>query len=185
MQFALFNIKDQYRLLAATEYQTLETYSLDQMVEQPEPVEREGGYTLVYGSYLPQSGVAKEKALEDLLEARDKWLSHVRGQQIHPIGLKDIEAYSVQQVGKQVRIPFSALIVASPELIRCIGSDSAHSIAAYLKFGNTDPFFNILNRPGVIALKGVERRVKEVLTPENWKAHTDQERAKRTASKIH
>lgn len=185
MQFALFRIQDQYRLLAETEFQTLETYSLDQLVEQPEPVEEEGGYVLVYGCYMPQKGVAKEKALEDLLEARDKWLSHVIGNQIHTIGLKDIEAYSIQQVGQQIRIPFSALIVASPELIRCIGSDSAHSIAAYLKFGDTDPYFNLLNRPGVIALKGVERRVKETLTPDNWKAHTDQDRAKRTASKIH
>lgn len=189
MQFAQLSFKDQSKILAAPEFKTINTYSIDQMVERLKPLE-EGGYTLVYGAYLPQKGVAQEKALEDLLEARGKWLSHVIGNQIHSVGLMDIEAYTIQkfdhqQLGQQVRIPFAALIFASQELIRCIGNDSFHSIAAFVKYGNTNTFINILNRPGVLALKGVERRVKETLTRDNWKAYTDQERAKRTASKIH
>jgi len=62
---------------------------------------------------------------------------------------------------------------------------SVQAVTGFLRYAGMSPATNILNRPGVIALKGIERRVKDgPVNPADWRKHIDRDRAKRTARAI-
>ncbi|MEF9443365.1 hypothetical protein OWS73_33635 [Burkholderia sp. 1B3(2022)] len=54
-----------------------------------------------------------------------------------------------------------------------------------MRFWDITPASNLLNRKGLLAFKGIERRGTTTVTKENWRSHVDPERLLRTALKIH
>ena len=73
----------------------------------------------------------------------------------------------------------------APVIEQIGGKASVQAVTGFLRYAGMSPATNILNRPGVIALKGVERRVKDgPVNPADWRKHIDRDRAKRTARAI-
>lgn len=193
MQYAIMKVTtesgvDADLLIDANEVQTLEIFK-DTFQELPMPSE-ECPLFVCYGSYMPQPGIGADDALGHLLEARGYWLGHVHRDRGHGIGFHDVlayasVAYASEKQGKAINIPFAAAIQAEDEVIDRIGGTSTQAVTAFLRYSTQmDALTNVLNRPGIIALKGIERRVTGVITEENWQTFVDEERAKRTAMKI-
>lgn len=186
MQYALITIKDKMLLLAAHEMMALEAH-LDGITDMDKPQEDALPYHLCYGSYLLPQGVDGAKALEDFQAARDHWLGFVENNKCHSIAFHDAQAFEVRHIGNAIRIPFAALIQATETIIAKIGDKSSRqSVAGFLRYEqDMSPSTNILNCPGIIAFKGVEKRLKvDSLNLENWKESIDYERAKRAALTI-
>lgn len=189
MQYAIIRVHNEVgdqveRLVDANELQTLEVYK-DSFEEQP--FEEKGKFFVCYGVYWPQPGIGSEQALADLMEARDHWLGHVYRDKGHGIAFHDVEAYATtSHNGRANRIPFSAVIQASPEVIDRIGSSNVQATTAFLRLKHDmQALDNILNRSGLMAFKGIERRKPHfVVTLKNWKELADPDRAKSVASKI-
>lgn len=189
MQYAIIKLPTKAgevceRLVDANELQTLEVFKSE---FKELPFKEEGDFYVCYGSYCPQPGIGPEDALEDLLQARDHWLGHIRRDKGHGIAFHDVEAYAGTTIGKRsIRIPFSAVIQAEPEIIDAIGGDGVQAVTAFLRFQHDmTALDNIFNRKGLMALKGIERRHRGAeVTLQNWKGFADAERAKRVASKI-
>lgn len=185
MQIAQFNISGHKILLDVSEKHSLDNH-MDSLVELEKPSEETTPFMICYGSYRPQPGISDEQAADDLLIAKDHWLGHVEGAGCHMIAFHDFEAYPVEHLGHSTRIPFAAVIQASPEIIEAIGTDkSVRAVSAFLRYEGYSVPVNVLNRPGIIALKGIEKRHgQEIITLANWREHIDAERAVRTSQKI-
>jgi hypothetical protein len=185
MQYAQFNIDGHKILLDVSEKHSLDNH-MDSLVELEKPSEESTLFMICYGSYRPQPGVSDEQAVEDLLIAKDHWLGHVDGADCHMIAFHDFEQFPVEHLGHSTRIPFAAVIQASPEIIEAIGSDkSVRAVSAFLRYGDVSVPINVLNRPGIIALKGIEKRHgQQSITLANWREHIDPVRAVRTSQKI-
>jgi hypothetical protein len=188
MQYALIPVskggEQAHRLIDAGEISVMEHFK-GAVEDLPNPPES-GQFYVCYGSYMPQPGITAEKALEDLMTASDHYLGYINREHCHSIAFHGVEAYASRSQGRSVRIPFSAVIQADPVVIERMGAKAGGAVTAFLRFKHEmDPVANILNRPGIIALKGVERRTStEAVTLENWKTFADSERAKRTCHNI-
>lgn len=185
MQIAQFNIDGHKILLDVSEKYSLDNH-MDSLVELEKPSEESTPFMICYGSYRPQPGISDEKAVEDLLTAKDHWLGHIAGSDCHMIAFHDFEALQVEHLGHSTRIPFAAVIQANPEIIEAIGTDkTVRAVSAFLRYEGYSVPVNVLNRPGIIALKGIEKRHGEVvITLTNWRDHIDPDRAVRTSQKI-
>lgn len=185
MQYALIEIQKRMLLIAANEMQSLDTYH-DAIAEQDKPDETQHPYHVCYGCYMPQHGIDEDKALEDFKAARDHWIGYIQQEKCHIIAFHDAEPMEPERMGRAIRIPFAALVQAHAPVIEQIGGKaSVQAVTGFLRYAGMSPATNILNRPGVIALKGVERRVKDgPVNPADWRKHIDRDRAKRTARAI-
>lgn len=185
MQYALIEIQNEKRLVSANEVHALRTYT-DAILEQDKPVETEHPYHVCYGCYLPQPGIDVAEALDDFESSRDHWLGYVEQDKCHIIAFHDAVPLEPVRRGLALTIPFAALVQANPPIIEAIGdAGTVQAVTGFLRYEDVSPANNVLNRPGIIALKGIERRVKEgQATPGNWHQHIDLARAKRTAQAI-
>lgn len=185
MQYAQFEISGHRILLDVTEKYSLDNY-MDELAEVEKPSEETTPFLVCYGSYRPQPGVSGVQAMEDLLIAKDHWLGYVDGAKCHMIAFHDLIPYAEEQLGFSTRIPFAAVIQASPEVVESIGDEnSVRAVTGFLRYGDISVPVNVLNRPGIIALKGIEKRFsKEPVTLANWKDRVDSERASRISRKI-
>lgn len=78
-------------------------------------------------------------------------------------------------------VPFAALVCAPENILDQIGSRNTKSaVTAFLRYASMSPMTNILNRKGIIAFKGIERRT--AAAEDQWKSAIDEQRARRTAS---
>ena len=185
MQYALIEIQKKTLLIAANEMQALDTFH-DSISEQDRPHESQHPYHVCYGCYMPQHGLDEAEALEDFKAARDHWIGYIQQDKCHIIAFHDAEPMATERVGRAIRIPFAALVQAHSEVMEQIGDKaSVQAVTGFLRYAEMSPATNILNRPGIIALKGIERRVKDgPVNPADWRKHIDRERAKRTARAI-
>ena len=196
MQYALIEIQDRKLLIDANEIQSLNEFN-DSIAELETPDWSESSkgrrpfstifpYHICYGSYMPQPGIDEKKGVEDLTFARDHFLGFVQREKCHVIALSDINVMDALPVGRTFHIPFAALVQASDFVIGEIGEKrSSRAVTGFLRYKNMSPATNILNRPGIIALKGIERRTNnEAISPENWRKYIDRDSAKRIAQKI-
>lgn len=178
MQYAVIEISGQRRLVDANELQALETHQ-DAITDA---VEDEDSMPLkvVYGGYKVQpelSGNA-DAAVLDMARSRGYQLGYIDGGLCRAIELCDFIAFEPQRRGHALDIPFAALIrthVAMP-------SKDRQAVSAFLRYAQMSPATNILNRPGIFAFKGEERRLGGVaVTHQNWRTFIDQSRAVRAA----
>lgn len=183
-QYALIEIQKRMLLISADEMHSLNTFH-DAIAEQEAPDETQP-YHVCYGCYMPQPGIDEATALEDFKTAHDHWIGYIQDGACHIIAFHDAEPMEVEHLGRVIRIPFAALVQAHAPVIEQIGDTaSAQAVTGFLRYASMSPATNILNRPGVIALKGIERRAKfGLLKPADWRKHIDRDRAGRAAGAI-
>lgn len=176
MQYALFKIDEQMLLLDANEYFALKNHG-DQIADVAED-EDSMPLKIVYGSYKPQRGCDEDTAVMDMAKIKGYALGHVVDSACRAIELCDFIAYAPLRRGQAVDIPFAALVRTHVEL----PSGDAQAVTAFARYGaQMTPGTNILNRPGLFALKAQERRIRTEVSRENWRGFADEQRALRAA----
>lgn len=182
MQYALIEIQQRMLLVSAHEMQSLNTFH-DAITEQDKPSGAEHPYHVCYGCYMPQPGIEEAEAMDDFEAARDHWIGYIQHDKCHIIAFHDAEPMEPKRMGRAIRIPFAALVQASAPIIKKIGDRAfVQAVTGFIRYADISPATNILNRPGIIALKNIERRVKGgPLSPADWRRHIDRARAARTA----
>lgn len=185
MQYAVIEIQGRMLLIAANELQSLEAFG-NTITDQNKIDEEQHPYTICYGSYMPQPDIDEKQAMEHFNSSIDSWIGYIDEDKCHLIDFHDAQPMEPEHRGLLTFIPFAALIQTHPEIIEKIGKKSqAQAVTGFLRFDEMSPATNILNRPGIIALKGVERRIKgEPVNKANWHKHIDWDRAMRTARTI-
>jgi hypothetical protein len=184
MQYAMIEIKQQKLLISANEMQSLNLFR-NSIADLPYLNEAEHPYHICYGCYMPQPNTDEVKALEDFKAVQDHWIGYVDQDKCYSIAFHEAEALESLHRGKRFSFPFAALIQADESVIKKIGDQaSVQAVTGFLRYlDQMTPATNILNRPGIIALKGIERRLKQVI-PSDWRRHIDRDRARRTAVSI-
>ncbi len=181
MQYATFEIQGRRLLLDADEYQALRQGT---PIEETAGVEDEAAFHVCHGAYLPQPGTGAARALKDLLAARDHWLGCLAGNACRLLALEDIQPFEAVRQGRALAIPLAVLVRMDGAVA---GRISPHvrglALTCFLRYDNLTPAQNLLNRPGVIALKGPVRRIGPD-APGDWKSHVDTGRAVLTATDI-
>jgi hypothetical protein len=182
MQYALIEVGNGKRvLMAANELAYLHRFG-DGIVDQQRPDEASTPFTICYGCYMPNNGIGEGKAMEDFGAAKDHWLGYAEDDKCHVIALHDAQAMPAVRIGMAVRIPFAALIQADEGVVgKIIASRrSRQAVTAFLRYHGMSPGTNILNRYGLLALKGVERRVGGcAISLADWRLHIDRARIMR------
>ncbi|PRE81317.1 hypothetical protein [Burkholderia gladioli] len=185
MQYILFPLKGKQFIVDAHEYSALNTFE-DSIKDVELKPDVNSPLYVTYGVYMPQPGIEWEDAMGHLLERQDVWLGHIAGEHCHTLGFHQVDPLPPISHGMSFSIPFAALIHAHPDLIEKIGDhDSSQAVTAFVRFWDITPASNLLNRKGLLAFNGIERRGTTTVTKENWRDHVDPERLLRTALKIH
>lgn len=185
MQYALIRLKEKQFIIDAHELSALDNFRDAIHDVEPKPDEN-GPLYVAYGVYKPQPGIEWQEAMGHLLERQDVWLGHIDGEDCHTLGFHAVEPLPPVQHGMSFSIPFAALIHAHPELIEQIGDHgTTQAVTAFVRFWNISPADNIINRKGLLAFKGIERRGTTTVTKENWRERIDIERTVRNALRIH
>lgn len=183
MQYALIEVKEGVRrLVAASELAVLHqpNASVADGVKPPE----NGPFFIAYGCYMPQPDKSVEQAENDLNAAADHWLGFIANEQCNVIAFHEVENLPPRRLGRQLRIPFAALIQADDAVLEQVRSGGRSAVTAFIRYSaDMDALTNVLNRPGIIAFKGLERRRGEV-TKTQWRGLADAERAVRVAMDI-
>ena len=87
-------------------------------------------------------------------------------------------------MGEALAVPVAVLVRAGEALAGRIGPDMrGPALTCFLRYGNLAPAQNLLNRPGVFALKGPVHRLGAEAAGD-WKRHIDPDRAVLTAAAI-
>jgi len=186
MQYALQRIEGRDFLVSASEVDSLFNHGasikdaplpdLDDITTSP--------IALVYGAFLPQRNLGAEEARDILIKSVNFWHGWIAGDTCKPVGLHAIEVFP-QSGGLTRAFPIAAVIQARKELIDEIGGLKKHAATLFKRVADMDPGTNVFNRDGVLALKGVEKRIKaSPLSIHNWKQSIDAKRAKRVAGSI-
>ncbi|EDA1226409.1 hypothetical protein AX175_24055 [Salmonella enterica subsp. enterica serovar Dublin] len=81
-------------------------------------------------------------------------------------------------------VPFAALIKADECIISKIASYSGFAVTAFLRIKDQDIATNILNREGIFAFNGCERRFRHPVSEDNWQQVISEERAIRCAKRL-
>lgn len=183
MQYALQKMGDnKYILIDAAESQAVIEHG-DTIMDAVQPSDEV--FELVYGAYLPQHGVPTEKALADANNARGFWMGTVLGSTCHLVGLEDVVFYPAVHVGHATRIPFAALICVGNEALAEIRTESARALTCFTRYSQQmTPATNVLNRPGIFAIKSHAKRSSGKLTKENWQSQIEVDRVHRSAAKV-
>lgn len=87
------------------------------------------------------------------------------------------------RVNDLMTVPFAALIKADECIISKIASYSGFAVTAFLRIKDQDIATNILNREGIFAFNGCERRFR-VVSKDNWQHTVSEERAIRCAKRL-
>jgi len=181
MQYAKFEIQGRRLLLDAAEFQMLRQGA---PIEETATVEDEAVFHVCHGAYLPQPGTGASKALKDLFAARDHWHGCLAGNACHLLALEDVQPFEAIRQGGVLAIPLAALVRMDEAVAGRIGPHvRGLALTCFLRYGNLTPAENLLNRPGVIALKGSAHRIGPD-APGDWKSHVDTGLAVLTATDI-
>jgi hypothetical protein len=179
MQYAEFEIEGQRLMIDACEYSVL--LRRESLTEIGCPEEASVFY-LCCGAYLPRRGKTEAEAADDLRAARDHWLGCLIGRECHLFALEDVQAFGAARRGFSLAIPVAALIRAREPAPWPAGKQT-RALTCFLRYADLTPAENILNRPGVIALRIPARRLGRN-RPEGWRKLVDSGRAARAARDI-
>ena len=102
----------------------------------------------------------------------------------HSIAYYDIHTLPLISCGHQKIVPFAALIKADECIISKISSYSGFAVTAFLRIKDQDIATNILNREGIFAFNGCERRFRHPVSEDNWQQAVSEERAIRCAKRL-
>lgn len=188
MQYALFEISDKKILMDVAEHQSLLLYE-DNIKDQPFPDENSLPFYLCYGKYMNGSNhVSEEETEERFFSAVGHWLGTVILDKSYFIAFHSVEGMPPRHKGHQIYMPFAALIQADQKVIDLIANqNSCRAVTSFVRFiTQMTPATNVLNRPGVFAFKGIEKRKtkNKTISKDNWTDFIDWPRMKRTASDI-
>lgn len=186
MQYALMKVKEHRFLIDATEWQILKDWQTKQIKEQTDFNESEHQYYLCYGGYLLNPKTPDKNINDELKLKENFWLAAIDEyhQHCYQIAFYSIQPFPLITVGQQRIVPFAALIKANDEVIIKISSRSNFAVSAFLRFDQYDIPTNILNRKGIFAFKGIERRHKEPVNEHNWSEFINKGRAHRCAKDL-
>ena len=180
MQYAVIELAESARrLIDIHEYQALQAH-LDK-IKDVEEDEASMTIKIVYGAYKVQPGHNGNAtaALEEMGRSKGFRLGHVKGDACRAIELCDFVAYDPLVQGHALSIPFAALVRTHVEM----PTSGKQAVTAFLRYlDQMTPADNVLNRPGLFAMKTQERRIHGApITRENWMQFADEERAIRAA----
>ncbi len=181
MQYATFEIMGRRLLLDAAESLAL---SQGKPIEESACAEGEAGFRLCHGVYLPQPGIGEAEAIGDFLDARDHWIGCLAGGTCHLLAFHDALAFDAVYQGYSLAIPFAALIRAGEAVAGLIDGQRSKAASCFLRYANLTPAENLLNRPGIIAVKGPSRLLGPD-APGHWRPLAEPALAARAAKIIH
>lgn len=178
MQYALFPINKDRKMvmLDINEYAALDAHhdNIEDIVEDETTMELK----IVYGSYKPSPGMDADSAVIDITEMKGYELGHIDDKTCRAIEFCDFQAYAPIYRGKALDIPFAALIRTHVE----IPSGKTQAVTAFIRYKTQmSPATNILNRPGLFAIKAQEKRGTS-FDQQNWRTYIDEERMHRCAT---
>jgi hypothetical protein len=183
MQYAIMEVQGRKLLLDSSEAQAVDSYGHDGISDAPRPDEQAAPLVLCYGGYLPQVDIPSDRVRSDLLGAQGSWLGHISGPTCQLIAVQAVVAYEPEKVGRNSITPFAALIQAHESVLDAL-KDTARAVTAFVRYPNMSPADNLLNRHGVMSLRGIEKRIKSELTLLAWESSIDKSRAIRAAKSI-
>ncbi|CAE6794609.1 hypothetical protein R70006_05012 [Paraburkholderia domus] len=140
----------------------------------------DGEMAVAQGAYLPQVGVRLSQAALDVQSAVGQRLGYLVGDMVQTLELLDIE---VQQDPEcRDRLPFSALVRIAGSALPLLRYGHL-TVSAFLRYSNIDAATNILNRPGVFAMKTLGRALSgdDRL---NWRDELNRRQVRRLAREI-
>ena len=182
MQYAIIKIDDAEVLIDANELHSLDRYR-DAIQDQAFLDETAEPYCICYGCYMPRRSLQDKDICPEFEAMYDHWMGHVIEDKCHFIAFHEAMTFDIVPIGLSRRLPFAALIQATPEIIERIGK-RGQAVTAFPRYqDDMSVAQNILNRPGLLALNGLERR-KTPITPANWKEAVKPMRAVMQAERI-
>jgi hypothetical protein len=184
MQYALFRVKDRDFIVDANEVSAFDTFG-DDIADTDTKPDEDGPFYVAYGVYKPQPGITPEQGRSHLLEHQDAWLGHVDAELCHSVGLHAIEIFPATESMSMFNLPFAALIQADEFLVERIADHKrVQAVTTFARYWSISPARNIFRRNGILAMKGIEKRVKVKIEKENWRELIDPKRAVNNANKI-
>jgi hypothetical protein len=184
MQFALIaGADDRSVIIDAVEHACLEDYETpvpDEAVDESAFV-----WKVAYGAFLPQPG-----SDTDIVAARMQSLAGCAFGRITAnrtcrlSELRAIELFPVLRRGHSVYLPCAALIGTTDEIPP---ANRRGALAFFPRFvEQMDVLTNILNRPGILAIKGEVEKARKVVNPDpeacDWRQFIDARRVEHIAA---
>lgn len=177
-------------LIAANELQVLEMarqhedFHLGTSVADVchEPEEEHVSLAVVYGAFQVNPDRDIDDECQELLQQRGCGFGFLRDLECNVFCLVDIELHKDRMLPHYRNIPFAAL-VALPDCM-VVGDSKTQALTGFVRYSDQmDPLTNIFYRPGLLAMKSQEKRIREELTKDNWKQFIDLERMEVDAGK--
>lgn len=186
MQYALFDGLERKFLLDALEFGVLKYRKENPVKELPYIDESAHPFHVCYGGYLLNPGVSDSDISRKIKDQTGFWLAAIDDTRMdcHSIAYYDIHTLPMISCGHQKIVPFAALIKADECIISKISSYSGFAVTAFLRIKEWDIATNILNREGVFAFNGCERRFRQLVSEDNWQQAVSEERAIRCAKRL-
>ena len=185
MQYALVDALERKFLLDALEFGVLKDWKENPVKELPDIDESAHPFHVCYGGYLLNPGVSDSDISRKIKDQTGFWLAAIDDTRMdcHSIAYYDIHTLPLISCGHQKIVPFAALIKADECIISKISSYSGFAVTAFLRIKDWDIATNILNREGIFAFNGCERRSR-VVSKDNWQHTVSEERAIRCAKRL-
>lgn len=186
MQYALVDALERKFLLDALEFGVLKDWKENPVKELPDIDESVHPFHVCYGGYLLNPGVSDSDISRKIKDQTGFWLAAIDDTRMdcHSIAYYDIHTLPLIVCGHQKIVPFAALIKADECIISKIASYSGFAVTAFLRIKDQDIATNILNREGIFAFNGCERRFRQPVSEDNWQQAVSEERAIRCANRL-
>jgi hypothetical protein len=185
-QYALAKMDDRERLFDANEVKALDVH-FGAIGDTPRPTDEVRAtwpMRLMYGAFLPQRGMSLNDATQALNDCVPKWHGWVKQDACYALGVCAVKTYPlVHSYGP--RIPVAVLLQASEDTFALMDSMEPQAISAFVRYANLTPTENLQARPGILALKGAEKKIKTpLLMIHNWMQSIDSTRARAAAERL-
>jgi len=189
MQYGLWKITDDKIILVdATEFLLIKNYweynlDIDGSGLDEHRIDYSYHLSIHYGKYLPNPDVHNDNEIEAFLMSTRKSLYNCfnfENKTYEELKIIDL----VYDFNKQTN---THAIIALARLSENLKSQITKNrgISSFLRDIKIHPLDNIFNRPGILSLKDIEKRITGKLTRNNWKKFIDYSRLERVIKKWH
>ena len=154
--------------------------------EFPKLKESEEQFHIAYGAYIAQPGKSPDAAIADFLLSKGLWLGLIDGNVCRIIAFHDAINVEPIKLHNLIKIPFACLIQTRSDVVEKYMSGKGALAPCFLRYQGMAAALNIYNRPGIIAIKRVEKRLgtSGPITQDNWREHVFKDRISTTAKAI-